>query len=90
MIGVVLSFFFLFLFFKKKKDIEMVKYCVRKNRCLWSVLLFQRNSAALSVESVEIIKMFSLQEGSHDKIMLVIKKGSFEPVLTSFVGHATL
>lgn len=89
MIGVVLSFFFLFLFLKKK-DIEIVKYSVRKNRCLWSVLLFQRNSAALSVESVEIIKMFSLQEGSHDKIMLVMKKGSFEPVLTSFVGHATL
>lgn len=89
MIGVVLSFFFFFPFLKKK-DIEMVKYCVRKNRCLWSVLLFQRNSAALSVESVEIIKMFSLQEGSHDKIMLVMKKGSSEPVLTSFVGHATL
>lgn len=89
MIGVVLSFFF-FSFFLKKKDIEIVKYCVRKNRCLWLVLLFQRNSAALSVESVEIIKMFSLQEGSHDKIMLVMKKGSFEPVLTSFVGHATL
>lgn len=89
MIGVVLSFFFLFLFLKKK-DIEIVKYSVRKNRCLRSVLLFQRNSAALSVESVEIIKMFSLQEGSHDKIMLVMKKGSFEPVLTSFVGHATL
>lgn len=89
MIGVVLSFFFFFPFLKKK-DIEMVKYCVRKNRCLWSVLLFQRNSAALSVESVEIIKMFSLQEGSHDKIMLVMKKGSSEPVLTSFVSHATL
>ena len=68
----------------------MVKYYVRKNRCLWSVLLFQRNSAALSVESVEIIKMFSLKEGSHDKVMLVMKKGFFEHVLTSFVDHATL
>ena len=29
MIGVVLSFFF-FSFLKKKKDIEMVKYCMRK------------------------------------------------------------
>ena len=29
MIGVVLSFFFV-SFLKKKKDIEMVKYCVRK------------------------------------------------------------